>query len=108
MQIYKIMMILSTIVRQCYLPNPFENCKNGFLYNLMAEPIMHMITYGIVGMFYEGGAPVIGSFLYLLFYAIHTGLLMLMGYFNWNKIAIAIILAIYGFIICCISRHKDI
>ena len=74
----------------------------------MAEPIMHMITYEIVGMFYEGGAPVIGSFLYLLLHAIHTGLLMLMGYFNWNKIAIAIILTIYGSIMSLIYRHKDI
>ncbi len=106
---YKLIATISLIIRQFYIPNPFEPRPDAALINLIAEPIMHMVTYGVVGIFYEEySAPAIGSFLYLLFYCIHTGLLMLMGYFCWDKTAITIIAILYIFILAIIKKIVDI
>lgn len=108
---YKIMAGLSILIRQFYIPNPFEPRADAWLLNLIAEPVMYMITFNVVGIFYaRGSAPALGSFLYLIFYFIHTGLLMLMGYFQWTKIAIIIIavsyICILGIIKCLINITK--
>lgn len=102
---YKIIASISLIIRQFYIPNPFEPRTDAWILNIFAEPIMHMVTFSVVGIFYErGSAPALGSLLYLIFYFIHTGLLMLMGYFQWTKIAIIIIAVLY---VCtlCIIKH---
>lgn len=102
---YKIMALISMLVRQFYMPNPFEPRTDALLLNIIAEPIIHTITFGVVGIFYDrGSAPALGSFLYLLFYFVHTGLLMLIGYFQWAKIAIIIILALYIFLLIIIKN----
>lgn len=93
---YKLMKFLSILIRQFCLPNPFENLPNGIIINWIAEPILHAITFGVVGLFYrERSAPALGSFLYLVFYFIHTGLLMICSYFNFANIAIIIITSLY-------------
>lgn len=75
---YKLVAGISLLIRQFCVPNPFEPRSDALLLNIIAEPIMHIVTYGVVGIFYEKySAPAVGSFLYLLFYCIHTGLLML-------------------------------
>lgn len=99
---------ISILLRQFYLPNPFENLENGVLYNMGAELILYPLTFSVVGLFYNRGeAPALGSFLYLLFYYIHTGLLMAMGYFDWNKIAIGIIIVLYILILVVINKIRD-
>ena len=68
MSFYSLMTIISTLVRQFVLPNPFE-CfgDKAIIINLVAEPIIYVIAYGLVGLFYiKGSAPAIGSFLYLI------------------------------------------
>lgn len=83
--LYGIMTIISVLVRQFMLPNPFE-CfgDKALLINWLAEPIIQVVAYGLVGIFYtSGSAPVIGSLLYLLMYAIIVGLLWLMGIFSF-------------------------
>lgn len=69
-KLYGFMSIASVIVRQFLLPNPFE-CfgEKATLINWIAEPIIQMVAYFIVGLFYiKGAAPFWGSFAYLLFH----------------------------------------
>ena len=82
---YKIMMVISAIVRQFYLPNPFACFENyAILINLVAEPIIHTVAYLLVGIVYrKGSCPFWGSFLYLVTYASITGILALMGIFSF-------------------------
>lgn len=93
---YKIFAIASVIIRTQYLPNPFESLKYGYIINLLVEPFLHLLTYGVVGLYYSKGSfPVFGIFLYLFFYIAHVGLIFLMGIFNWNIIAIICIFVLY-------------
>ncbi len=96
MKLYAIMTLISTLVRQFALPNPFE-CfgDNAILINWIAEPFIHIIAYAIVGIFYmRGSAPALGSFLYLVAYAGITGILVLMGVFSFAWWWVAIILVV--------------
>lgn len=108
---YKMMAFISVLIRQFLLPNPFEALDEVFsisvlnteipipavCINWFAEPFLHTITFGIVGIYYNKGEhnPAFGSFLYLLFYSIHVGLIYLMGCFNFERIAIIAILICY-------------
>lgn len=107
---YKIIAAISMLIRQFYLPNPFEALGDGLqveicnvsvvlppsLLNWLAEPIMWVVTYGVVGMYYQrGSAPALGSFLYLLFFCIHTGLVHLMALADFNKWIVAFLVALY-------------
>jgi len=105
---YKLVSGISVLIRQFCIPNPFEPRADALFLNLIAEPIMHIITYGVVGIFYKKySAPALGSFLYLSFYCIHTGLLMLMGYFGWSSIAIGIIATLYICILAVVKKIAD-
>lgn len=106
---YNIIAFISVIIRQFFLPNPFEPRTDAIILNWIAEPLLYVITYLIVGIFYdEGSEPALGSFLYLVFYAIHVVLLMLIGFFQWTKIAIIIIVVLYlcilGIVKCIITK----
>lgn len=93
---YKLFAIISAIIRTQYLPNPFETLKYGYIINLIVEPLLHLFTYKVVGLYYaKGSMPALGSFLYLVVYIIHVGLLFLMGVFQWNIIAIISIFILY-------------
>ena len=99
---YKLMAAISILIRQFYIPNPFEALGDRLVVNMgntsmllptevlnwVAEPFMHGITFVIVGLYYDrGSAPALGSFLYLIFYCIHTFLLWLMslaGFATWT------------------------
>ena len=80
---YKLIVAISILIRQFYLPNPFEALGDGLIVNIgetpmafppeilnwIAEPFMHVVTFAVVGLYYDrGSAPALGSFLYLLFY----------------------------------------
>lgn len=93
---YQFISSISLLIRQFCLPNPFEPMPLAVIYNWVAAAMLYPFTYSVVGLFYERrSAPALGSFLYLFFYAVHTGLLMLMGYFGWSKWAIGIIAGAY-------------
>ena len=97
------MTLISIFVRQHVLPNPFE-CfgDKALLINWIAEPIIQIVAYVVVGLFYtSGSAPALGSLLYLLTYALVVGLLQILGIFSfawwWVLIIVMIIVAlIYG------------
>ena len=83
--LYGGMSAISWIVRMFFLPNPFE-CfgARAYLYNWIAEPILHIIAYALVGLVYcKGSFPAWGSFLYLITYAILVGVLWIFGIFNF-------------------------
>lgn len=78
------------LIRQFAIPNPFEALGEGIIISLgdvpftltpeilnwIADPIIFSVTFGIVGLYYrKGSAPALGSFLYMLFYCVHIGLL---------------------------------
>lgn len=97
---YGIMIMLSTLIRQFCLPNPFE-CFGayGAIINLIAEPIIHAVSFALVGLVYRRGEfPALGSFLYLIAYAAITGILALMGIFSfawwWVLLVIAAMIAV--------------
>ena len=85
LSLYGIITIVSLIVRQFVLPNPFE-CfgDKAILINWIAEPIIQVFAYAVVGFFYvKGSAPALGSVLYLITYALIVGLLWLFGLFSF-------------------------
>lgn len=120
---YKIIAFISVFIRQFVLPNPFEALDGvfpiplfgvdfpipAFYINWIAEPFLHVITFNIVGIYYSRSDhfPAVGSFLYLLFYSIHVGLIYLMGIFNFSWIAISIILFGYIFLHIGINILKN-
>ena len=98
MKIYGLFTIISLLVRQFVLPNPFE-CfgDNAILYNWIAEPILHAVAYGLVGLAYcKGSFPAWGSFLYLITYSALVGILWIFGIFSfawwWILLVITVII----------------
>lgn len=89
---------MSVIIRQFFLPNPFE-CfgDSAILYNWIAEPILTVIAYGLVGLVYcKDSLPTWGAFLYLVIYSALVGILWIFGIFSfaWWWILIVVILLI--------------
>lgn len=97
-KLYSLMTVISVLVRQFVLPNPFE-CfgEKATLINWIAEPIIQVVAYGIVGLFYvKGSAPALGSLAYLAVYALIIGILWVLGIFSfaWWWILILVIAVI--------------
>lgn len=107
--LYGVMVVISIIVRQFYLPNPFECFGDlSWLYNLIAEPIIHAVALALVGwVYHRGDFPALGSFLYLVAYVAITGVLTLMGVFSFAWWWVLIIVAITIALICGIGRLKE-
>ena len=116
---YKLMAAISILIRQFYIPNLFEALGDGLVVNMgktsmslppealnwVAEPFMHGITFVIVGLYYDrGSSPALGSFLYLIFYCIHTFLLWLMSLAGFSTWAVVVIVVLY--IACHMSLTK--
>ncbi|MEN6325859.1 MAG: hypothetical protein ABFD18_06600 [Syntrophomonas sp.] len=106
---YKFIAIISILVRQFAIPNPFEALDSlptvtiggveiilpPIFLNAIAGVVLVPITFTVVGLFYERGlAPAWGSFLFLLFYCVHTALLYLMsiaGFVTWVVVLIIVV-----------------
>lgn len=93
-KMYGLVAIISTIVRQFYLPNPFECFGDiGLAYNWIASLAIHPIAFALVGLFYKrGSAPAVGSFLYLIMYATITGILVVMSIFEFTWWWVALVI----------------
>ena len=105
---YGLMVIISLIVRQFYLPNPFE-CfgPKGLLYNWVAGLILAPLSYALVGTVYRSGeAPALGSFLYLLTYVVLTGILWVLGQFSFAWWAILGLIFVIGVIMHLLSKIR--
>ena len=108
---YKIIHIISALIRQFLLPNPFSNFFSSQLYAdlfniLLGGAILHVLAYIMTGIVYEkGSAPGLGSFLYLFNYCIITGIII---FITWliHSFWIAIIICIVLYIIALIILSK--
>lgn len=100
--LYGFFCVVSIVVRQFVLPNPFKCFGDKALFiNLIAEPIIHAVAFSLVGLVYRKRSnPGWGSFLYLFTYAIIVGVLLLLGIFKfaWWWVLI-LILVFIGFVI---------
>lgn len=98
---YYFLHTVSVIIRQFFVSNPFENSTidvpfGPVFFYMIIEAMLVPITYMVVGIFYKRrSSPVVGSMLFLLFYLVHNGLLVLMSKAKFNKILIGIILVAY-------------
>ena len=107
---YKLIATISIILRQYFIPNPFEALGDGMMITLegsqillspeilnwIAEPIIFTLTFGIVGLYYErGSAPALGSLLYLLFYCVHTFILWILSVLGFEEWAIIVVVILY-------------
>ncbi len=85
MRLYAIVSIVSIIVRQFVLPNPFE-CfgEKAAAINIIAEIIIQPIVYLLVGLVYRAGSnPALGSLMFLITYISIVGILWVLGIFSF-------------------------
>ncbi len=110
-KLYRFVAFISVLLRQFVLPNPFEPLGKSIavtidnivitltpdIVNWITEPILHAVTFSVVGLYYKRGRndPSLGSFLYLVFYALHVGLIYIVSSFNFSCIVIILILVLY-------------
>lgn len=105
--LYKLMSACSVIIRLFYLPNPFQATQLPELYNYLLEPVIHALTYGVVGLFYRRrSAPALGSLLYLIFYIVHSGAIYLIIKLNISTTVICIVAVVYIVILCMAASIK--
>jgi len=119
---YQTISALSSLIRLFILPDPFEALTvfptvaiSGvqvtlapWILNLIAEPVLHFLTFMIAGIYYKDRAwPSEGSALYILFYAVHTILLMLAAKFNFSIIPTVAIIAVYITVHVVVNRCRN-
>ena len=106
---YKIIAIISVIIRNAFLPNPFEplgdiviNIASASftitpdLLNWIIEVPLHLFTFAVVGLYYlKGSCPSIGSIFYLIFYVVHVFLIYICSWFGFSWIVIIVVLLLY-------------
>ena len=115
---YGIVSLLSLLIRNFLLPNPFESFAGQEISafgtkfiiepitaNWITEAILFSITFSVVGLYYkrEMKMPTLGSILFLVFYCIHTGLVYLLCRLSFSVIPCLLILAIYMFVLIFIK-----
>ena len=102
LSIYGIISVISVFIRQFVLPNPFECFDDkAIIINLIAEPIIQLVAYLLVGLVYRKGSnPGFGSLLFLITYALIVAILWVLGIFKfaWGWILILAI-AFIGIVI---------
>ena len=110
---YKFVSIISLVIRQFYLPNPyiqyFENEAYSNLFNLIAGGIvLHINTYFLTSSVYDKNkhSSWIGSFWYCVNYIFNTFLISILcyKYSNLNLLNITTIAFIINFIIWTINK----
>lgn len=117
---YKIIALVSVIIRNAFLPNPFDplgdiviNIASASftitpdLLNWIIEVPLHLFTFAVVGLYYlKGSCPSIGSIFYLIFYVIHVFLIYICSWFGFSWVAIAVVLSIYFLLHLVINVFK--
>ena len=99
--LYKLMSACSVIIRLFYLPNPFQATQFPELYNYLLEPVLHVLTFNVVGLFYrKRSALALGSLLYLVFYIIHSGAIYILLKLDVSTTVMWIVAVVYMVILC--------
>lgn len=124
MKIYTSLATIFWFVRQFAIPNPFEVLGEGLtitisevpiilspeLLNWLADPIIYAFTFSVVGLYYiKGSVPAWGSVLYMLFYAIHIGLVywvMSLYPIVWLMVFIAVSYAVLHIVVTIFRIFK--
>lgn len=116
---YSIFSVLSFLIRQFVLPNPFESFAGQEITlwgaKIIIEPItanwisgiiLFPISYFVAGLFYkrEMKMPTLGSFLYFAFYCFHTLIVYVFCKLSFSIIPCAIILLVYIAILVFIKQ----
>lgn len=114
---YKLVAFISLMLRS-QLPNPFEHTNivwqgipiSPLLLLWFAEPILQLITYSVVGMYYNKGVDnaLKGSLLYFFFYLLHICMLWIWSVFDLSTVSGIIILITYTLLhfLYNISKNK--
>ena len=102
---YKIVSIFNGYIREEILPNPFEfiseNSLLVYLFRyLIGGMIIHIISFSMCGIFYNRGqCRVLGSMLYMFFYILNLGIIMLIS--RWFQ-SVTVICVVYLIISVCV------
>lgn len=98
------------VIRQFFMPNPFEVLGSGIAITILGSPILltpeilnwiaglflPALTFAIVGLYYSrGSCPAWGSFLYMFFFCLHTFILYLMSWGYPSILFIVFIAVVY-------------
>lgn len=107
--LYHLIKVISYLVRQFLIPNPFTNLiKNpgmAEIVNWIFGGALIPLTYFLTSTWYDGNVKFIGSLGFLFNYAILTGLFLLITKFIPNLYLVAF-LFILGYAILCIIESK--
>lgn len=70
---------------------------NPIIALVVVDPILHFVTYKIVGLYYTKRVdnPIKGSILYMFFYVIHTVIYCLLSAFGFHWIVIVCVILLY-------------
>ena len=105
---YKFIRLISALIRQFVLPNPYINIIGSEVYAdlfniFIGGIVLHFCAYILTGCGYTKGVndPASGSFGYLMSYCYVTALITTLGYFIFN-ITVFIIIFIVLYIASCI------
>ena len=123
---YKIIALISVLIRRNYMPNLFETLIEKISNNIrgisfveesiytiwlngFCEMILYIVTFNVVRIYYEKGSnPILGSSLYLMFYGIHWCLIWFMSMLEFKKWAILLIVIVYVSVHIIVARHRNI
>ena len=111
---YGIVALVSALIRQFLLPNPFGNLFTNQAYAdlfniIIGGAILHILAFILTGCIYDkGSAPTVGSLLYLFNYAIIIGLMLLITKFI-KIIWLTAVVFLITYIAACIllSNYKS-
>ncbi len=106
---YKLISVLSYLIRQFCLPNPFtnlfEDSNIATIANWICGGIFITFAYVLTGTWYDGDEQFIGSLGFLFNYVIVTSLFMLITKFITNLYLVAFLFIVF-YIILCIVENK--
>lgn len=107
---YKIIKIISYLIRQFWLPNPFANMFEpsvAEIVNWSVGGVFMLLAYILTGTWYESekGYYWLGSLGFLINYAILTALLLLISKLTTILWLIAVIFLI-AYILLCVIEYK--
>lgn len=108
---YKLIYIIGFLIRQFLLPNPFAPLgNNAELINWIVGGAFVPLSFIITGLFYDRGSePAFGSFLFLVVYAVNTGIayLVCLAYpMIWLMVVIAV--AYFALVIFIATKLREV
>lgn len=108
---YHIIHVISALIRQLFLPNPFSALFSNQMYAdifniLIGGLILHVLAYIMTGTGYEkNSAPGLGSFLYMVNYCLITGMIVFVTWLiNSFWIAVTMCAVFYFLMLMLLGR----